>query len=377
MLNLKADSKIDNLLLEWTLIIELLDSGHLHFCLPIMIGTVKQDADDGNFISNLFAEGDIDKLPEVVCTKVADRVKELLLSNDKTPSQSLYTYTVRGVVTKMTRLLGVPGWDVNDTSGESSSHGGASQMHAQAKWKQKLFLLTANKTIECVEKVAHKAPAEVSAAAAAAPAVASQDTITIEEWLKSISLQQYADAIIEYGYDSLAAFDAASEEEIKEMSEDKDVAMKKPHSRLLLTKWRMRAVSKGATTHAEGDTSVEGSRQEKELIRREEGKRVKMEAEEAARRVDAEEAMRKVEEAEAGRKRAEEELLRVKKEAEEAARRVDTEEAMRKKAEEAEAGRTRAEEELRRVKKEAEEAARRETPRHAENKTASACCNVS
>jgi hypothetical protein len=340
MLNLKADSKIDNLLLEWTLIIELLDSGHLHFCLPIMIGTVKQDADDGNFISNLFAEGDIDKLPEVVCTKVADRVKELLLSNDKTPSQSLYTYTVRGVVTKMTRLLGVPGWDVNDTSGESSSHGGASQMHAQAKWKQKLFLLTANKTIECVEKVAHKAPAEVSAAAAAAPAVASQDTITIEDWLESISLQQYADAIIEYGYDSLAAFDAASEEEIKEMSEDKDVAMKKPHSRLLLTKWRMRAVSKGATTHAEGDTSVEGSRQEKELIRREEGKRVKMEAEEAARRVDAEEVMRK-------------------------------------KAEEAEAGRKRAEEELLRVKKEAGETARWETPRHADHKTASACCSVS
>ena len=337
MLKLEADSNIDNVLLEWRLILELLDSGHLHFCMPIMIGTVKQDADDGNFISNLFVDGVIDKLPQVVCTKVSDRVKELLLTNGKTPSQSLYTDTVRDVVSKITRLLGVPGWDVNDTSGASSSHGGASQMHVQARWKQKLVAFAVDKTMTCIERVADKAPEEVSAPAA--PAVASQDTITIADWLKSISLQQYADAIIEYGYDSLAALDAASQEEIKEMSEDKDVAMKKPHSRLLLTKWRMRAASKGATTHAEGDTSVEGSRQEKELIRREEGKRVKMGVEEAARRLDAEEAMRK-------------------------------------KAEESEAGRKRAEEELCRVKKEAEEAARRETPRHVDSKTASACCSM-
>jgi hypothetical protein len=51
----------------------------------------------------------------------------------------------------------------------------------------------------------------------------------VKEWLVSISLQGYTDAMIEYGYDSLIALDAASEQEIKDMTEDEAVAMKKPH----------------------------------------------------------------------------------------------------------------------------------------------------
>ena len=152
MLKLTAGSNVDNVLLEWTLIVELMAIGHLKYCLPVMLGKVTPDATDGNFVSNLFALGAMDKLPKVVCVKVADRVKELLLANGKTPSPSLHTYTVHDVVTRITRALGVTGWDVNDASGESSSHGGASIMHAQAKWKQKLFKLAVNKTIECVER---------------------------------------------------------------------------------------------------------------------------------------------------------------------------------------------------------------------------------
>ena len=172
MFDLEADSNIDNVLLEWTLIIELLDSGDLKFCLPVMVGRVNQDADDGTFVSNLFAEGAIDRLPEVVCAKVADRVKELLIANGKTPSQSLCTRTVRDVVLNITRLLGVTGWDVNDTSGASSSHGGASQMHAQSKWKQKLFKWAVDKTIECVEKAADEHTPE-------APAVVAPVSVTM------------------------------------------------------------------------------------------------------------------------------------------------------------------------------------------------------
>ena len=152
MFVLTAESNVDNVLLEWTLIVELMAIGHLKYCLPVMLGKVTPDATDGNFVSNLVALGAMDELPKVVCVKVADRVKELLLANGKTPSPSLHTYTVHDVVTRITRALGVTGWDVNDASGESSSHGGTSIMHAQAKWKQKLFKLAVNKTIECVER---------------------------------------------------------------------------------------------------------------------------------------------------------------------------------------------------------------------------------
>ena len=60
----------------------------------------------------------------------------------------------------------------------------------------------------------------------------------IEDWLKSISLQQYAEAVGDYGYDSLLALDAASEEDLQEMMEAVD--MKKPHRRLLMEQWKKR-----------------------------------------------------------------------------------------------------------------------------------------
>ncbi len=63
----------------------------------------------------------------------------------------------------------------------------------------------------------------------------------IKEWLVSISLQGYTDAMIEYGYDSLIALDAASEQEIKDMTEDEVVAMKKPHLALFMRKWKNRS----------------------------------------------------------------------------------------------------------------------------------------
>jgi hypothetical protein len=44
--------------------------------------------------------------------------------------------------------------------------------------------------------------------------------------------------MIDYGYDSLIALNAASEQEIKDMSEDEAVAMKKPHRSLFMREWR-------------------------------------------------------------------------------------------------------------------------------------------
>ena len=68
----------------------------------------------------------------------------------------------------------------------------------------------------------------------------SADVFTIDDWLSSIALQNYAAAIKEFGYDSFQALDAASEEQIKEMAQDPSVAMKKPHRNLLLLEWKKR-----------------------------------------------------------------------------------------------------------------------------------------
>jgi GTPase SAR1 family protein len=197
MFDLKPDSEIDNVLLEWMLIYELLERHHLKFCLPIMVGEVKENSKDGKFIeSNLmdcinckcsyasrcpahciglkwekvgsekpetgteiengellaalqqgkveFRKEEIEAfkstdlshesyikvdastyfkpckgdcrckfLPEVVCTKVADRVNELLVENGMPRSERVHQYTVRDVVKKVTSALGFPAWEWN------------------------------------------------------------------------------------------------------------------------------------------------------------------------------------------------------------------------------------------------------------------------
>ena len=71
-----------------------------------------------------------------------------------------------------------------------------------------------------------------------------QDINTIEDWLTSISLQDYTAAIKEYGYDSLDALDEALEGEIEEMVQDPSINMKKPHRALLIRKLKKRVSNK-------------------------------------------------------------------------------------------------------------------------------------
>ena len=72
------------------------------------------------------------------------------------------------------------------------------------------------------------------------PAVSS-----IDEWLQAISLHAYAPQIKNYGCDSLQFLDKASEEDMREMTEDADVGMKKLHRSMFLKAWRCRAATRG------------------------------------------------------------------------------------------------------------------------------------
>jgi hypothetical protein len=163
MFDLKPDSDIDNVLLEWMLIVELLERGHLKFWYPIMAGEVKEDAENGKFILDL--DGCIDKLPEVVCTQVARRVNELLVNElGMEPSESVHTYTVRGVVKKITSdIRGFPAWEMNALPMKQQQ----SKLHVQMDWKKGLYKLAAGKVLKCVENATQTRQKEEEEAAAA------------------------------------------------------------------------------------------------------------------------------------------------------------------------------------------------------------------
>ncbi len=161
MFALKSDSNIDNVLLEWMLIVVLLARGHLKCCYPIMLGEVEEDSKDGKFISNLFSDGGIDKLPEVVCTKVADRVNELLVENGMAPSESVHAYTVLDTVKKITDAPRLLAWDMNGLPMKQQQ----SKLHMQMDWKKSLYRRAASKVLECVDKAESERPAHIVALA--------------------------------------------------------------------------------------------------------------------------------------------------------------------------------------------------------------------
>jgi hypothetical protein len=110
MVKLNADSPIDNLLLEWTLIVELLHSKTIPHCLPIIIGTYNPSAPScAAVISDFFrdvvkaADGSviysgIDSLPDVSVTSIILKVRRMLQQHNLTESPALCSHTVRSVV---------------------------------------------------------------------------------------------------------------------------------------------------------------------------------------------------------------------------------------------------------------------------------------
>ena len=64
------------------------------------------------------------------------------------------------------------------------------------------------------------------------------DPSSIDEWLQTISLHAYAPQIMNYGCDSLQFLDDASEQDMREMTEDAYVGMMKLHRSMFMKAWR-------------------------------------------------------------------------------------------------------------------------------------------
>jgi hypothetical protein len=162
MMTLKEDSDVDNVLLEWTLICELFEVGLLEYCLPILIGKVLEDSGpDGKFITNLFAEGAIEKLPDVVCENVVSTVRKFLEDNGKTPSAQLQSRTVRGVVKTITKFLGVQTWEIKSRHTAGGGGGTTSLVHSRVEWKQSVLAEVVNQAIKCVDRAGAEGKSKV------------------------------------------------------------------------------------------------------------------------------------------------------------------------------------------------------------------------
>ena len=99
----------DYILIEWMLALECrrdLTHSKIRGIYPLMFGERKADGSVGD----LFDEGIIDRLPEVIPTASIEVVRTVLTKNGIRESSTLTYYTVRGVVREITKYQGLCGW---------------------------------------------------------------------------------------------------------------------------------------------------------------------------------------------------------------------------------------------------------------------------
>ena len=138
-------SVVDNVLLEWSLALELQKAGRLRFVLPILIGTIGT-LEGKELIANLWQEKPLEKLPNVVPVKLAEKVDKFLRENGLTPSGELFTRTVRQVVEELTQNQALLTWKM------ATTHGGS---HCMAQHDIEMFGLygaVANAILELVNR---------------------------------------------------------------------------------------------------------------------------------------------------------------------------------------------------------------------------------
>ena len=116
MKTLQPDSE-DNVLLEWTIVAELKEIGALHYVVPVMMGDILDEAHEGSFATDLFADGEVDRLPDVPCRAVLAEAERLLRKHGLEPSRDLHQRTPRTTVKNILQGLGVLSWDVSAGTG--------------------------------------------------------------------------------------------------------------------------------------------------------------------------------------------------------------------------------------------------------------------
>jgi hypothetical protein len=143
------DRACDNVLLEWCLAMELLEQHKLKCVLPIMVGKI-----EGGVISNLFASGEKDRLPHIICDPEIKKVREYLEKMGWRESARLKTMTIKGVVDSICSCLGIMLWDLQ------ASHGSPVDSASDNTGQFGLFEAAAAKIMQNHELVAHREDSE-------------------------------------------------------------------------------------------------------------------------------------------------------------------------------------------------------------------------
>ena len=145
MQGLRAESEVDEVLLQWILALELLESGHLHRCLPIVIGQVGVVGAAGSHcVTSIIQDGLLEHIPNIVCSKVAAAAVEELqrLGISHINASRLQSRTVRGTVIEILRCRGewVTVWNAGDNC------------HSAELWELKLFARCCKRAITYIDQ---------------------------------------------------------------------------------------------------------------------------------------------------------------------------------------------------------------------------------
>jgi hypothetical protein len=161
MKSLTSESDVDNVLLEWTIIVELHKTKRQLFCLPVFIGEARGPSKGFPFVTDLFSSEIIRALPDVICVKCVDMAKSLLRGQGLEPSPELGQRTVRQIVEEICVFLGVKAWDLQTSHSKQLvslqgtkvlSVSSPSAMHEQTRVKISAFDYIKEKIMECVRK---------------------------------------------------------------------------------------------------------------------------------------------------------------------------------------------------------------------------------
>jgi len=162
MKSLTSESEVDNVLLEWTIIVELHETQNQLFCLPVFIGEECNPSKGFPFVTNLFSSGIIESLPNITCVKCVAMAQDLLRSTGMEPSPELEKRTVRETVLKIKGFLGKSAWDLQTSQGKQfvslrgtsvlTSTSSPSAMHEQARVRASAFKTIKEAIMQCVCK---------------------------------------------------------------------------------------------------------------------------------------------------------------------------------------------------------------------------------
>jgi GTPase SAR1 family protein len=247
MVPLKADSPIDNLLLEWTLIADLQATGSIRHCLIILFGThnklagscadvlgdiwkqkmtavlaaVANDQSYDKARSALSSAADLDSkiifdvLPDVAVKSVNDKARCILQAHGLPASPDIDTRSVRAVINSLKPYLGIEAWE--EAKKVTSSHASEEALRAVIQHCSDKVCSILEKDKPVSAKMALAAPSPIAPQAHAAAGGGDLDDLALK--LRNVGLSDDSAALADMSA-KLRKDGVGALEELKGLSRD-------------------------------------------------------------------------------------------------------------------------------------------------------------